>query len=44
MNNLNLSFSKAEKDIGTYKSTLKKMKQAKELLEETKIKDKKNKK
>ena len=39
--NLNLSFSKAEKDIGIYKNTIKKMEQAKELIEELKIKDKK---
>ena len=38
---LNLSANKAEKDIGIYKSTLSKMKQAKELIEELKIKDKK---
>ena len=38
---LKLSFSKAEKDIGIYKSSIKKMEQAKELLEELKIKDKK---
>ena len=39
--NLNLSVSKAEKDIGIYKSSITKMEQAKELLEELKIKDKK---
>ena len=39
---LNLSFTKAEKDIGIYKSSLIKMQQAKELIEELKIKDKKN--
>jgi len=39
--NLNLSVSKAEKDIGIYKSSITKMKQAKELLEELKTKDKK---
>ena len=39
--NLNLSFNKAEKDIGIYKSSLSKMEQAKELIEELKIKDKK---
>jgi photosystem II biogenesis protein Psp29 len=39
--NLNLSFNKAEKDIGIYKSTISKMEQAKELIEELKIKDKK---
>ena len=38
---LNLSVTKAEKDIGIYKSSITKMKQAKELLEELKIKDKK---
>jgi hypothetical protein len=38
---LNLSSNKAEKDIGIYKSTISKMKQAKELIEELKIKDKK---
>ena len=37
---LNLSVSKAEKDIGLYKSSIIKLKQAKELIEETKIKDK----
>ena len=40
---LNLSINKAEKDIGIYKSTLSKMEQAKELIEELRIKDKKNK-
>ena len=40
---LNLSVNKAEKDIGLYKSTLIKMEQAKELLQEAKIKDKKEK-
>jgi len=39
--NLNLSFNKAEKDIGIYKSTLSKMEQAKELIEEQRTKDKK---
>jgi len=39
---LNLSTNKAEKDIGIYKSTITKMNQAKELIEELKIKDKKN--
>ena len=39
---LNLSTSKAEKDIGIYKSSITKMEQAKELIEELKIKDKKN--
>ncbi len=37
---LNLSINKAEKDIGIYKSSLSKMEQAKELIEELKIKDK----
>ena len=36
---LNLSPIKAEKDIGIYKSTIAKMEQAKELIEELKIKD-----
>ena len=40
---LNLSISKADKDIGIYNSSLKKLEQAKELLEETKIKDKQKK-
>ncbi len=39
---LNLSANKAEKDIGIYKSTISKMEQAKELMEELRIKDKKN--
>ena len=39
--NLNLSLNKAEKDIGIYKSSITKMEQAKELIEELKIKDKK---
>ena len=39
--NLNLSFNKAEKDIGIYKSSITKMEQAKELIEELKIKVKK---
>ena len=39
--NLNLSPNKAEKDIGIYKSTISKMEQAKELIEELRIKDKK---
>ena len=39
--NLNLSMSKAEKDIGIYKSSISKMEQAKELIEELRIKDKK---
>ena len=38
---LNLPITKAEKDIGIYKSSITKMEQAKELLEELKIKDKK---
>ena len=38
---LNLSKSKAEKDIGIYKSSISKMEQAKELIEELKIKEKK---
>ena len=38
---LNLSTDKAEKDIGIYKSSISKMKQAKELIEELRIKDKK---
>ena len=38
---LNLSFDKAEKDIGIYKSSITKMEQAKELIQELKIKDKK---
>ena len=37
---LNLSVSKAEKDIGIYKSSIKRLQQARELIEETKIKDK----
>ena len=37
---LNLPTNKAEKDIGTYISTLSKMEQAKELIEEQRIKDK----
>ena len=41
MNDLNLSPNKAEKDIGIYKSSILKMEQAKELLQESKIKDKK---
>ena len=39
--NLNLSITKAEKDIGIYKSSISKMEQAKELIEELRIKDKK---
>ena len=38
---LNLSESKAEKDIGIYKSSISKMEQAKELIEELKLKEKK---
>ena len=38
---LNLSANKAEKDIGIYKSSISKMQQAKELIEELRIKDKK---
>ena len=38
---LKFSTSKAEKDIGIYKSSISKMEQAKELIEELKIKDKK---
>ena len=41
---LNLSTSKAEKDIGIYKSSISKMEQAKELIEELRIKEKKSKK
>ena len=43
INKLNLSSNKAEKDIGIYKSSIIKMEQAKELLQEAKIKDKKEK-
>ena len=39
--NLNLPTSKAEKDIGIYKSTISKMEQARELIEELRIKNKK---
>ncbi len=39
--NLNLPVKKAEKEIGIYKASITKMKQAKELLKELKIKDKK---
>ncbi len=38
---LNLSTNKAEKDIGIYKSSISKMKQAKELIDELRVKDKK---
>ena len=41
--NLNLPVKKAEKEIGIYKASITKMKQAKELIEELKIKDKKKK-
>ena len=41
INELNLSANKAEKDIGIYKSSIVKMEQAKELLQEARIKDKK---
>jgi len=39
---LNLSANKAEKDIGIYKSSISKLEQAKELIEELRIKDKKD--
>ena len=39
--NLNLPVKKAEKEIGIYKASITKMKQAKELIEELKIKNKK---
>ena len=38
---LSLSANKAEKDIGIYKSSISKMEQAKELIEELRIKGKK---
>ena len=38
---LSLSPDKAEKDIGIYKSSILKLKQARELIEELRIKDKK---
>ena len=38
---LKLSANKAEKDIGIYKSSISKMEQAKELVEELRTKDKK---
>ena len=41
--NLNLSVSKAEKDISIYKSSIKKLEQARELLQETIIQNKKKK-
>ncbi|MDC3171193.1 photosystem II biogenesis protein Psp29 [Prochlorococcus sp. AH-716-E13] len=44
INTLNLSINKAEKDIGIYKSSIMKMEQAKELLQEAKLKDKRDKK
>ena len=37
---LNLSFDKAEKDIGIFKSSITKMEQAKELIQELRVKDK----
>ena len=37
---LNLSVNKAEKDIGIYESSISKLEQAKELIEELKLKDK----
>jgi len=42
--NFSLSPNKAEKDIGIYKSSILKMEQAKELIEELRIKDKKKEK
>lgn len=44
INKLNLSFNKAEKDIGIYKSSITKMEQAKELIQEAKIRGSKVKK
>ena len=41
---LDLSASKAEKDIGIYKSSISKMQQAKELIEELRTKEKKKEK
>ena len=38
---LSISANKAEKDIGIYKSSISKMEQAKELIEELKVKNKK---
>ena len=38
---LSLPSNKAEKDIGIYKSSISKMEQAKELIEELKVKNKK---
>jgi len=43
INQLNLSVNKAEKDIGIFKTSIIKMEQAKELLQEARIKDKKEK-
>ena len=40
LTNLNLSVSKGEKDIGIYKSSIKKLAQAKELIDELKVKNK----
>jgi photosystem II biogenesis protein Psp29 len=40
---LNLSSDKAEKDIGIYKSSITKMEQAKELIQELRVKDKEKK-
>ena len=37
--NLKLSPNKADKDIGIYKSSISKMEQAKELIEELRVKD-----
>ena len=44
INDLNISVDKAEKDIGIYKSSIVKMEQAKELLQEAKIKENKKEK
>ena len=41
INSLNLSVNKVEKDISIYKSSIKKMQQAKELLEDAKNQSKK---
>ena len=41
---LNLSANKAEKDIGIYKSSISKLEQAKELIQELRTKDKKKEK
>ena len=43
INNLNLSVNKAEKDISIYKSSIKKMEQARELLQESITQNKKKK-